>query len=132
MEAQRRFLAWVHSVATSRFFVPRRAYNVGFHKVSNSCWSVTFCYQGRRFRGHAALPAMLASYPWYGKARMTLKRPVAATDEEGKDVLSRMQEYWGPTGNWNKEVGLAFVGGSDPEIAGHVEVRFNDGSTATV
>lgn len=83
---------------------------------------VTFEFQGRLYRGH--LPPTSRLIPYFPRNRCSMKRPTTAFDEAGKNVTEVMRQHWGPMGDWNRCIGLDYIG--LVEGRGAVRVQFND------
>lgn len=97
--------------------------NVRFYSVT-SAQLVTFKYRGKAYRGHLLPYCRLDLCKL--STRCSMKRPTRAVDGRGQDVTSRVREFWGPSGNWNREMGLQFCPQLDAEIHLPLNVKFND------
>lgn len=114
------------------WLTPDRATRVRRLPAADGHTLVTFRYRRQAYRGHALPGATLRPEPWYSGARRCLKRPVAAVDRTGADVLPAVLPFWGPAGCWNAQVGLTFVPRLEPGVQPPVTVGFNSGAVVVV
>lgn len=103
--------------------------NVQFYDLTSAfgtteCQLVTFKYRGKAYRGHLE-PHSRLDLSSLG-SRCSMKRPTRAVDGSGRDVTTRVREFWGPAGNWGLELGLCFRPELEAEIELPLEVKFND------
>lgn len=107
---------------------PRRAANISYYKPGK----VMFQYFGRTYRGHIQAHTVPKPYPWFKSIQRSMKKPTLARDGAGVDVTTKVQEYWGPAGRWNADVGLVFEPEREADSwTSPLTVYFNNGSIST-